>query len=63
MTSDEVKKYVQYVIETFDSDPAVSEFQRGYLMAMQSVLEDCFMTQEERAAARRPKEPRLRIVR
>ena len=47
-TVEEVKAYLRNAIESFKSDPADSDFQRGFLDAMVATYADLFLTQEKR---------------
>jgi hypothetical protein len=45
-----VRKYLTDAMRGFESDPADTPFQRGYVAAIRTVHADCFMTGEERTA-------------
>ena len=53
MTTQEVRDYLDRAIGSFLGDPADSDFQRGYLAALETVRDDLFRTQAERAAIAR----------
>jgi hypothetical protein len=51
MNIQRVQKYLNNAIKSFDGDPPDGEFLCGYLAALETVRDDLFKTQAERATA------------